>query len=231
MPLRSVAVYTGETAPARALAQCVAQAFAGYNGWEWLMGEHVAAPCSSWLLERQISKMLTSKPAVAYAVPVTCDGEPVGMAAVAFLIRCPARAPPPPPPSFREQAALVWTLGPRIALRLNAFNAAVGRLHEQDAAADGEHYMISFVGVLPHMQGRGLASQVVTAMLATADAERRPCYLFTANDRNEAWYARHGFVTRSRRSMGAITAGAHAGEEMVVRSMLRPAARRTSVRL
>ena len=61
----------------------------------------------------------------------------------------------------------------------------------------------------------------MTAMLETVDAEGLPCYLFTANDFNEEFYTRRGFVTHSRRGMGVINAGPHAGEEMVVRSMLR----------
>jgi GNAT superfamily N-acetyltransferase len=116
----------------------------------------------------------------------------------------------------------VWNLGPRVASPNHPFGDAVGELQAQDAGAAGEHYKVSFVAVLPHMQGRGLATSVLRAMLATVDADGRACYLFTANDRNEAMYARHGFATRSRRPMGA-GAGA-AGEEMTIRSMLRPAA-------
>ena len=217
----TVTQYSGATAPVRELALCVARGFADYNGWQWMMGAHAAAPCSSWLLDRQISKMLTSKPAVAYTVPITCDGDLVGVAAVAFLVRCSPSAPPAPPQTLLEQASLLWNLGPRIALKLSQFNAAVGALHDRDAA--GEHYMISFVSVVPNQQRQGLASKVMKAVLATVDGEELPCYLFTANDFNEQWYTRHGFVTRSRRGMGAITAGPHAGEEMVVRSMLRPA--------
>ena len=215
-----VTQYSGAAAPKQALVSCVDQAFAAYNGWTWMMGDYGGSKLSAWLLEEQITAMLGNPACVAYAI--SCDGDDVGVAACAFLIRCPSAAPPPPP-GLLERARLAWHLGPRIATRLGAFNGAVAQLHEQDAA--GDHFKISLVGVRPHLQGRGLATQVMRAMLATVDEAGLPCYLFTANERNEAMYTRLGFSTRSRRSMGVAAAGAHAGEELVVRSMLRAAAR------
>lgn len=215
-----VAQYAGDAAPVQALTNCISQAFAGYNGWAWMMGDSAGAECSTWLLARQIRAILDTPGAVAFAVPIVCDAGSVEMAAAAFLIRCPSSSPPPPP-TLLEKVRLLWNLGPRIALRGSSFSAAVAELHEHDAS--GDHFKVSFVGVLPHMQGRGLASQVLRAMLKAVDAEGLPCYLFTANDRNEALYAKYGFATRSRRPMGAVASGPLAGEEMVIRSMLRPA--------
>ena len=227
MALGPVTQFSGReaAAPVQALAQCVAQAFEAYNGWCWLMGDYAGDACSMWLLQRQITGILSSTASTAFAIPIGCDGNTVGMAAVAFLIRCPSPLPAAPPQkSLVEMATLAWNLGPRIALRLTEFEAAVTQLQAQDAGDVGEHCKISFVGVLPHMRGRGLASQVMKAMLAAVDAEGLPCYLFTANDRNEEMYKKLGFTTRSQRSMGASAAGPSAGEETVIRSMLRPAA-------
>ena len=222
MGLGAVALYSGPSAPASRLASVVAQAFASYEPWVWSFGDYAGAPRSSWLLDRQIGSMLEQRPAVAHAVPVKCDGDEAGFAAVGFLVRC-TDASAPPSPSLAEKLTLLWTLGPRCALKLNEFNHAVHELHAADAADVGEHFMVSLVGVLPHMQGRGLARQLMESMLATADRENMPVYLFTGNDRNEAMYTRFGFTTRSRRSMGPIVAGHGSGTEVVVRSMLRPA--------
>ena len=221
MTLGPVTRWSGADASVPRLACCVHQAFEAYNGWQWTMGDHAGAECSLWLLQRQITAIMSNPGAVAYVIPMACDGDTVGVAAVAFLIRCPS-ASPPPPPSLLERARLAWNLGPSIASRLSAFNNAVAKMHEHDAATEGEHFKISFVAVLPHMQGRGLASQVMRRVLADVDAERLPCYLFTANDANEQMYAKRGFGTRSRQSMGVNVAGVYAGEEMVIRSMLRP---------
>ena len=254
--------YSGDAAPEQALTDCLSQAFAGYNGWAWMMGDSAGAECSSWLIARQTRAILDTPNAVVFAVHA--DDDPSGVVAAAFLIRCPSSAPPPPH-TLLEKARLLWNLGPRIALRGSSFGATVAQLQEHDAS--GEHFKVSFVGVVPHMQGKGLASQVLRAMLDTVDSEDLPCYLFTANDRNEALYSkyltrpkqinlffcllisviwsashgvtwnqrmitlyfwvrtgqRYGFVTRSRRPMGAIASGPLAGEEMVLRSMLRPA--------
>ena len=229
MGLGGVTQYSGAAAPVQTLSSVVAQAFGSYEPWAWSFGNFSTAPCSSWLLERQIRTLLTCKGAVAYAIPVSCDGDEIGAAAVAFLVRCQTAAPPPPP-SLGEKITLVWNLGPRIALRLEEFNEVVNTMHEMDAAEVGAHYMISLVGVAPHMQGRGLASQLLKAVLAAADAESMAVYLFTGNDRNEAMYAKYGFSTRSRRIIGAVGAGAHAGTEVVVRGMLRPAAARSGAR-
>ena len=219
--VQPVRQHTGAAAPVQGLANVVAQAFAAYEPWIWSFGEQSGAPCSLWLLERQIRSLVVERSAAAYAVPVVCDGEEVGCAAVGFLVRCQSAAAPPPP-SLLEKLALVWSLG-RVALKLKEFNEVVSEMHATDAADAGEHYMISLVGVLPHMQGKGYASAIMKAMLAAADAEGKPVYLFTGNDRNEAMYNKYGFVTCSRRAIGAIAAGPLKGTEVVVRSMLRAA--------
>jgi GNAT superfamily N-acetyltransferase len=215
-----VTPFKGASAPAAALVHCIAHAFATYNGWEWLLGRYAGSACSTWLLQHQIAGILGNPAATAYAIPFSCDGDPVGVVAAAFLIRCES-ASRRAAPSLADKLRIVWNLGLRLMLRLKRFSVTVDELHEQ-AGPMGPHFMISLVGVVPHMQGRGFASQLMRAVLAAVDAEGLPCYLFTANDTNEAMYAKLGFVTQSRRSMGVHVDGPHAGDEMTIRSMLRP---------
>ena len=183
-----VVQYSGAGAPVPALASTVARALESYEPWRWSFGDYSAAPCSLWLLERRICSMLLQNPTVAFAVPM-CDGDETGAAAVGFLVRCPTAAAPSSPPLL-EKLTLVWNLEPRIALKHKEYNGVAHEMHERDAADVGEHYMVSLVGVLPHMQGKGLARRLLQAMLQTADADGLPVYLITGNDRNEAMYAR-----------------------------------------
>lgn len=58
------------------------------------------------------------------------------------------------------------------------------------------HVYLSVLGVDPEAQGRGLASQLLRFRLQRCDAEGREVYLETANQKNVAFYERHGFVLR-----------------------------------
>lgn len=65
-------------------------------------------------------------------------------------------------------------------------------LHASDAP--GRHWYLLVIGVDPSQQRSGLGRALIEPMLARADAERVPCYLETANERNVAFYARLGFA-------------------------------------
>jgi ribosomal protein S18 acetylase RimI-like enzyme len=56
------------------------------------------------------------------------------------------------------------------------------------------HYHLAYVGTDPSRQGRGLGSAVLRPMLDRCDIEGVPAYLENSKPRNEAFYARHGFV-------------------------------------
>jgi len=55
------------------------------------------------------------------------------------------------------------------------------------------HAHLSFLGVSPHAQGRGVGSAMLKAMLAPVDAQGLPAYLEASKARNVALYQRHGF--------------------------------------
>lgn len=55
------------------------------------------------------------------------------------------------------------------------------------------HWYAMVLGVEPAMQGLGLGSGLLEAILPRADAAGAPCYLETCNPRNVGFYRRHGF--------------------------------------
>lgn len=57
------------------------------------------------------------------------------------------------------------------------------------------HYYLQFVGIVPEHQGRGLGSQLLTTVLAHADATSTPAYLEATSPDNRRLYERHGFDT------------------------------------
>lgn len=76
--------------------------------------------------------------------------------------------------------------------------ARFGSFMEQCASAHerllpGPHWYLLILGVDPPHQGRGVGGALIQPVLATADADRLPCYLETAKERNLAFYRRHAF--------------------------------------
>ncbi len=64
---------------------------------------------------------------------------------------------------------------------------------EQDIAP--RHWYLALVGVDPDYAGKGIGSALLRPILAEADANGVPCYLETAEERNVAFYQKHGFET------------------------------------
>lgn len=58
-----------------------------------------------------------------------------------------------------------------------------------------EHWYLALLGVDPDYSGKGIGSSLLRPILAQADADSLPCYLETAEERNVAFYQRHGFET------------------------------------
>lgn len=54
-------------------------------------------------------------------------------------------------------------------------------------------WYLQFLGVDPVVQGKGLGSTALRAVLARADAAGQPAYLEATSTRNRALYERHGF--------------------------------------
>lgn len=101
------------------------------------------------------------------------------------------------PQSLRRQLrqlpsiARVGTIAPRATVGLRII-AAMQRVHPRV-----EHWYLQTLGVDPPDQGRGFGGRLLEPVLARADAAGLPCYVETAKEENLAWYARHGFATRS----------------------------------
>jgi len=55
------------------------------------------------------------------------------------------------------------------------------------------HWYLSILGVDPDHQGKGLGGALLQPALAKADQEGVPCYLETLEEKNLAFYGRHGF--------------------------------------
>jgi ribosomal protein S18 acetylase RimI-like enzyme len=62
---------------------------------------------------------------------------------------------------------------------------------------DPPHWYLFILGTEQAAQGRGLGSALLAQMLARVDADRMPAYLESSNERNLAWYGRHGFEVTS----------------------------------
>ncbi|KAK3287017.1 hypothetical protein CYMTET_5455 [Cymbomonas tetramitiformis] len=110
-----------------------------------------------------------------------------------------------------------FRLGIRITKRLLSFGSAVDAMHERDTLDIGEHFLLSHVGVLPTLQGKGLAGGMLKEILVDVDKAGLPIYLYTGNDRNEEMYKKYGFVTCSQVFLG------DGDLKLVMRGMLRPA--------
>lgn len=76
----------------------------------------------------------------------------------------------------------------------------MGRLHKQYVPEP--HWYLLVLGVDPQLQGRGLGSALVREGLARADQANCPCYLETSNERNLAFYERHGFTMLESATLG-----------------------------
>lgn len=62
---------------------------------------------------------------------------------------------------------------------------------EQDVSS--RHWYLALVGVDPDYSGRGIGGSLLKPVLAAADGDDLPCYLETAEERNVAFYQKHGF--------------------------------------
>lgn len=66
------------------------------------------------------------------------------------------------------------------------------------------HWVLDLLGVDPSQQGRGIGRALVEPMLARADDERVPAYLYTSKPDNVGYYRRFGFEVVSDRTRPGI---------------------------
>ena len=86
---------------------------------------------------------------------------------------------------------LGWT-GFRRYIAMEACSAAV---HQQSVT--GGHWYLWVLGVDPAHQRQGIGGMLMQPIFERADSTRLPCYLETSNERNIAFYQKHGFTVAS----------------------------------
>lgn len=99
---------------------------------------------------------------------------------------------------------------------------ALGRIEECDRtlrlmrekARPDRHFYLDSMGVLPDHRRRGIATQLLRAGLAAADAMGLPCALETLDADNVIFYRRRGFEVVAEEPV--------AGSNLTLRSMRRP---------
>jgi len=102
----------------------------------------------------------------------------------------------PPPGRWQLSRAQRLRLLPPLVRFLGLRTASVlGGLErmEREHPRDRSHWYLFILGTEPAAQGRGLGSALLAQVLARVDANGMPAYLESSNERNIAWYRRHGF--------------------------------------
>lgn len=79
-------------------------------------------------------------------------------------------------------------------------NAIMERIHKKYVPEP--HWYLMIVGVDPELQGRGLGTALVKEGMARADQANCPRYLETSEERNLAFYERHGFLVVETANLG-----------------------------
>jgi len=79
-------------------------------------------------------------------------------------------------------------------------NEIMERIHKKYVPEP--HWYLMIVGVDPELQGRGLGTALVKEGLARADQANCPCYLEPSEERNLAFYERHGFLVVETATLG-----------------------------
>lgn len=103
-------------------------------------------------------------------------------------------APPGKPrPGLRDLLWLIPMLPDLRGLGRRA-GAAMQLLGAVDKARPRtEHWYLATIGTDPQRQGRGVGSALLREVLERVDREGMPAYLESSKERNNAFYARHGF--------------------------------------
>ncbi|HEX5502797.1 MAG TPA: N-acetyltransferase [Thermomicrobiales bacterium] len=96
--------------------------------------------------------------------------------------------------------SLPFRVGFRPFARFVGANETMERIHKRHVPEP--HWYLLLLGVDPQHQGRGLGSALVQEGLARADQANCPCYLETSEERNLAFYERHGFTVLETATLG-----------------------------
>ncbi|KAH6631865.1 hypothetical protein F5144DRAFT_490368 [Chaetomium tenue] len=84
--------------------------------------------------------------------------------------------------------------------RKRYFDEIVPRLHDAKVQVLGDRendaWFLAYLGTKPNSQGRGYAAKLLRDMMARADAEKRPIYLESSSQANNAYYEKFGFEVK-----------------------------------
>lgn len=104
--------------------------------------------------------------------------------------------PPGATHSFRENLQMVWDMGKAVHGTRRAWNQwkffrTIDGLHPKIP-----HYYLSFLGVTPGMQGKGVGPALIQPVLERCDLEKMPAYLETETEKNVRFYEKRGFIVQ-----------------------------------
>jgi len=106
----------------------------------------------------------------------------------------------PPPGRWQLSCSQRLRLLPPLVRFLGLRTASIlGGLERMEARHphDPPHWYLFILGTEQAAQGRGLGSALLDQMLARVDTDGMPVYLESSNERNLAFYGRHGFEMTS----------------------------------
>jgi len=93
--------------------------------------------------------------------------------------------------SLKKFVPLVFTLYPIGLVRARAVLDRIDTLHEKHA--DGPHFYLDNLGVLPSARGKGVSSKLIRPFLEMADTQRTIVYTDTVTPSNVALYEHFDF--------------------------------------
>ncbi len=88
--------------------------------------------------------------------------------------------------------ALQKGLGKEAMERLTLFSDQVDSYHKKHVPS--RHCYLFFIGVDPHLHGKGFGGKLIRPMLERMDGEQMACYLNTQNEKNIGLYEHFGFT-------------------------------------
>lgn len=179
-------VAVGDLAPERAAeaAGVLAGAFADDPAWVWALPDpRRRARVLPWFFRAAL------RYALRHGEVLATEGAVLGAAIVL----------PPARPTLDSRGLLragLWQMPLRAGPRGFARFVTQGRVLDERHARDvpRRHGTVWLIGVSEVARGRGVGSAVLRAVTARSDAEGVPTYLDTTNERNLAFYRRHGFA-------------------------------------
>lgn len=157
----------------------------------------VDEPFSRWLLPDPDEFLRVHRGLFADLIRLALDeghvdtwGDPV--VGVAVWLHRPAVEPSAPQASRPRPLGGSSAFPAHASERVERFAAIIRRLRE--IARPDEHAYLDTMAVLPEYRRRGVASRLLEAGHAWADAEGLPCALDTDTAQNVAFYARRGYA-------------------------------------